>query len=214
MSSLRYCSINCGHVVRCQATGQIVFMRGVSERDKGTEHDGRRSHVGRGRAARWSGGCQGMMVIRSGSNARIETARARHGWRRVAAYGLALAWPGISAAAHAGALGAASRAVIRIEVSVAPRLSFGSLVLAREEPGRPAQIVLRCTHLNTHTARFSLILQGPAETDAHAVSAMATSGLPPVADACPHGRDRRWLVIVGGGAASVHAPPVLLLAPL
>lgn len=158
-----------------------------------------------------------MMDGRSGSSARIETARAGAGWRRVAAYSLALVWPGISAAAHAaeqGALGAASRAAIRIEVSVAPRLSFGSIALTREEPGVPAQIVLRCAHLNTHTARFNLITPELAVTGASAVTAMATSWPPPVAGACLHGRDRRWQVSPGDGPNGEQAPPVLLLSPL
>lgn len=156
---------------------------------------------------------RGNMISRSGRSAGAWRADARPsaGWRWAAGNALALVCLGMSSAASAadqGALGASSQATIRIEVSVAPRLSYGSLSFSPHTAGRPAQIKLRCAFLNTPTARFSLVPAGPA---------MVNASPPPAAprlsggSTCPRGGDLGWLVATRGERAEAL---VYLLTPL
>lgn len=136
---------------------------------------------------------------------------------------------GVNTVAHAaeqGALGAVSRAAIRIEASVAPRLSYEQPALAPGANGQSAQLVLRCAYLNTRTALFSLIAPGEGNAEvpdqsAPGQSAPGQSAPTPAAPAsslaaaaCLRGSDQRWQVTLRGGAALTGSAQVFLLAPL
>lgn len=131
---------------------------------------------------------------------------------------------GVNTVAHAaeqGALGAVSRAAIRIEASVAPRLSYEQPALAPGANGQSAQLVLRCAYLNTRTALFSLIAPGEGNAEVPDQSAPGQSAPTPAAPAsslaaaaCLRGSDQRWQVTLRGGAALTGSAQVFLLAPL
>lgn len=164
------------------------------------------------------------MVSRSSRRAGAGSAGSCAGWRRTAAYVLGPALLGVTPGAHAaeqGALGAVSRAAIRIEASVAPRLSYEQPALAPGANGQSAQLVLRCAYLNTRTALFSLIAPGEGNAEVPDQSAPGQSAptpaapaSAPAAQACPRGSDQRWQVTLRGGAALTGSAQVFLLAPL
>ena len=164
------------------------------------------------------------MVSRSSRRAGAGSAGSCAGWRRTAAYVLGPALLGVTPAAHAaeqGALGAVSRAAIRIEASVAPRLSYEQPALAPGANGQSAQLVLRCAYLNTRTALFSLIAPGEGNAEVPDQSAPGQSAPTPAAPAsslaaaaCLRGSDQRWQVTLRGGAALTGSAQVFLLAPL
>lgn len=174
------------------------------------------------------------MVSRSSRRAGAGSAGSCAGWRRTAAYVLGPALLGVTPGAHAaeqGALGAVSRAAIRIEASVAPRLSYEQPALAPGANGQSAQLVLRCAYLNTRTALFSLIAPGEGNAEvpdqsapdqsAPGQSAPGQSAPTPAAPAsslaaaaCLRGSDQRWQVTLRGGAALTGSAQVFLLAPL
>lgn len=159
------------------------------------------------------------MVSRSSRRAGAGSAGSCAGWRRTAAYVLGPALLGVTPAAHAaeqGALGAVSRAAIRIEASVAPRLSYEQPALAPGANGQSAQLVLRCAYLNTRTALFSLIApgEGNAEVPDQSAPTPAAPASSLAAAACLRGSDQRWQVTLRGGAALTGSAQVFLLAPL
>lgn len=115
-------------------------------------------------------------------------------------------------AAEQGALGGASQASIRIEVSVAPRISFSSLDQSASAATGAPKLVLRCVYLNSGTGAFTLgPLQASRVGTQEAVGREAGSTAAKQGD-CMRGRDASWQMPRAAGATADEAPRVILLA--
>lgn len=119
-------------------------------------------------------------------------------------------------AAEQGALGATSQAAIRIEVSVAPRISFRSLIETDATATAQRRVVLHCVYLNSGVGAFALVsaMRGPSgPTDRPGAGPVLETVAPtPTPGDCLRGRSASWIIPREPGKLVPAVHHVLLLA--